>query len=70
MIYAQIKGGRKLHLAMEPGEEFNGEVIRAGRISAPICGCTAWRGRYRMTCNVPLANACRSCLRVAAKQHS
>jgi hypothetical protein len=64
VIYAQIKGGNKLHLACEAGEEFKGEVLRKGFISAPICG-TKWPGRYRMTCNVPLAHACRNCCRVA-----
>jgi len=59
MIYAQIKSGRKLHLAMQPGEEFRGEVIRAGQISKPICGQPA--EGYRMTINMPLGNACKKC---------
>lgn len=60
MIYAQIKGGRKLHLACEPGEEFRGEIIRAGYISRPICG-QPWDGHYRMTINVSLGEACKKC---------
>lgn len=64
MIYAQIKGGNKLHLACEPGEEYHGEVVRAGYVSAPLCGTPAFIGAYRMTINLPLANACKNCLRV------
>lgn len=64
MIYAQIKSGRKLHLAMQPGEEFRGEVIRAGQISTPICG-QPMGDRYRMTINLPLAHACKKCVAVA-----
>lgn len=60
MIYAQIKSGRKLHLACTAGDEHNGEVVRAGYISRPLCG-QHWDGRYRMTINVPLGNACRKC---------
>jgi hypothetical protein len=63
MIYAQIKSGQKLHLACEPGEEYRGEIIRAGYISAPLCRTSHFRGRYRMTINVPLGNACKNCLR-------
>jgi hypothetical protein len=64
MRYAQIKAGHKLHLVFEPGEEFRGEVIRSGYVSAPLCGCSAFDGAYRMTINVPLAHACENCLRV------
>lgn len=61
MIYAQIKSGRKLHLACEPGEEVRGEIVRAGFLSRPICG-QHMEGNYRMTINVPLANACKKCV--------
>lgn len=64
MTYAQISGGNKLHLACEPGEVYWGKVIRAGYISAPLCRTSAFRGNYRMTINVPLAHACKNCLRV------
>lgn len=60
MIYAQIKRGRKLHLAMQPGDPFKGQLVPAGHISPPICG-TPWPGRYRMTINVPLGHACKKC---------
>jgi hypothetical protein len=60
MIYAQIKSGRKLHLACQAGEEWNGEIVRAGSLSRPICG-QHMEGNYRMTINVPLGNACKKC---------
>jgi len=64
MIYAQVDRGQKLHLVCEPGEELRGEVIRAGSLSAPLCGRKVHTG-YRMTTNVPLfASACKICLRV------
>lgn len=66
MIYAQIKGGHKLHLAAEPGEEYYGEVIRKGYVSAPLCRTPAFQGHYRMTINVPLRAACKNCRRIAA----
>lgn len=64
MMYAQIKGGRKLHLVCEPGEEYHGEIIRAGCVSAPLCRTVHFHGRYRMTINVSLGEACKNCLRV------
>lgn len=67
MRYAQVKGGQRLHLACEPGEEYRGEVIRKGYLSHPLCGRPVPDG-YRMTINVPLANACRNCLRVVRAQ--
>lgn len=63
MIYAQIKSGRKLHLACTPGEEHHGEVVRDGFLSHPICG-QPMTGNYRMTCNLPLAHSCKNCQRV------
>lgn len=63
MRYAQIKGSRKLHLVYEPGEE-HGEIIRKGCLSKPICGQAIPESGYRMTINVPLAHACKRCLRV------
>jgi len=71
MLYMQIKSGQKLHLVYEPGEGVNRkELIPAGMLSAPICG----RGfdennTFRMTINVPLANACKNCLRVHAARN-
>lgn len=67
MIYAQIKSGRKLHLACQAGEEYRGDVIRAGYLSNPLCG-QRFDGSYRMTINVPLGNACRKCRSIATRQ--
>lgn len=65
MIWAQVKGGQRLHLALEPGEEQpDGYVVRIGQLSWPLCGPTDFT-HYRMTTNVPLANACKNCVRVA-----
>ena len=66
MIYAQISGGRKMHLACQLGEEHRGTVIRRGYLSSPFCG-QPMGDSYRMTCNLPLANACKKCSRIAAK---
>ena len=71
MRYMQIKSGQKLHLVYEPGEGVSGDkLLPAGYLSAPICG----RGfdennNFRMTINVPLANACKNCLRVHEARH-
>lgn len=63
MIYAQYKSGQKLHLVYEAGEGVDHQhLVKAGQLSWPLCGRTD--GNYRMTINVPLANACRNCLRV------
>ena len=64
MIYAQIRSGRKMHLACQPGEEWRGEVIRIGQLSRPLCN-QPMAGAYRMTCNLPLGNACRKCRKIA-----
>jgi hypothetical protein len=64
MIYAQISGGMKLHLACEAGEEYRGEIIRKGQVSAPLCGTPAFKGRYRMTINASLGEACKNCQRI------
>lgn len=67
MIYAQIKSGHKLHLAYQPGEGKDPQHLTpAGSVSAPLCGEKTFKGHYRMTINVPLANACKRCLQVAA----
>lgn len=64
MRYAQIKGGLKLHLVYEPGEgPDDAHLVKAGFLSSPLCN-QSFEGNYRMTINVPLANACRNCLRV------
>lgn len=72
MRYMQIKGGEKLHLVYEPGEgKDDSNIIKAGYISAPICGRGFSRdGRYKMTINVPLGNACKNCLRVYKSRHN
>lgn len=65
MRYAQIRSGQKLHLVFEPGEGWERrQLVPAGRLSQPICGMVAKHG-YRMTINVPLAHACKRCIRVA-----
>lgn len=66
MIYAQIKGGRKLHIAMQPGEaDKNGRTICVGELSYPICGTPMKEASsYRMTCNLPLGHACKRCVAV------
>lgn len=66
MIYAQIKSGRKLHLACQPGEEWKGEIVRANHLSKPLCG-QPMTGNYRMSINVPLGNACKRCVRVVTR---
>jgi hypothetical protein len=64
VIYAQIKSGKRMHLAYEPGEgKDDSSIVRAGRLSLPLCG-RRFTGTYRMTCNLPLANLCRACNRV------
>ena len=64
MIYAQIKRGQRLHLAYEAGDGADpASLTPAGRVSNPLCGREVPSG-YRMTINVPLANACKSCQRV------
>jgi len=62
MRYAQEKVGQKLHLVCEAGEEYKGQIVRAGFVSPPLCNrkITHWR----MTINMPLGNACKNCLRV------
>lgn len=65
MIYAQVKGGQKLHLAYQAGEGVDDRnLVKAGHISAPICGRPLPEEGYRMTINLPLANACQNCQRV------
>lgn len=67
MRYAQIKGGRKLHLVYEAGEGKDPQhLVPAGSLSAPLCNTSWFKGKYRMAINVPLANACKNCLRVTA----
>jgi hypothetical protein len=64
VIYAQIKSGKRLHLVYEPGEgKDDSSIVRAGNLSLPLCGRT-FAGNYRMSCNLPLGNACRACNRV------
>lgn len=69
MIYAQVKGGQKLHLAYESGEGPDDQhLVKAGYIGDPICGRSA-RDGYRMVINVPLANECKNCRRVVNARH-
>ena len=64
MRYAQIKSGQRLHLVYEAGEGRDSKnLIQAGYISHPLCGRDVSSG-YRMTINMPLANACKNCQRV------
>ena len=65
MKYLQFKSGQKLHLVCEPGEEYHGEVVRAGKLSQPLC----WRrgASYKMTINVLLGHACKNCQRILSK---
>lgn len=53
--YGQAKGGQKLHLVYVSGTN--------AAVSQPLCG--RYIPHYRMTINVPLAHACRNCVRVA-----
>lgn len=71
MIYAQIRCGQRLHLAYEAGEgRDDASIVRAGFVSAPLCGRALPPDGYRMTINVPLANACKSCHRVWAARYA
>lgn len=71
MIYAQIYAGHRLHLAYEAGEGKDGaSIVRAGYVSAPLCGRKLPPTGYRMTINVPLRNECRACARVWAARVS
>lgn len=63
MTYAQVNAGNKLHLVYEPGEGPDSEhLVHIGHVSLPLCGRKVPSG-YRMTINVPLAHACKNCLR-------
>lgn len=58
-----------MHLVYEPGEGYgSASVVRAGHLSLPLCGQRV-PGNYRMTCNLPLANACARCRRVYRARH-
>ena len=68
MIYAQVEGGQKLHLVYEAGEGVDSfHLIPKGRVSNPLCNRPF--DSYRMTINMPLANACKNCLRVYSARH-
>jgi hypothetical protein len=70
MIYAQVKRGQRLHIAYEVGEgKDDASIVRAGYISAPLCGRTLPPEGYRMTINMPLRNACQACSRVWRVRH-
>jgi len=69
MIYAQVNGGQKLHLAYEAGEGPDDlHLVKAGHISDPICGRAAPNG-YRMTINMSLGRECENCRRVYRARH-
>lgn len=75
MRYMQIKSGQKLHLVYEAGEGPDSQhLIEAGQVSAPICGrgfdFSKYTNGHRMTINVPLAYACKRCLRVYNARHT
>ena len=57
MKYVLIKSGLKLHIAFE---------FTDYKMSPPICGVKA--NSYSMSINVPLARACKNCLRVTDKK--
>lgn len=64
MRYAQIRGGRKLHLVFEAGEGLDSQhLVPAGQLSAPLCHTNWFNGQYRMSINLPLGNACKNCSR-------
>ncbi len=71
MRYMQIKGGQKLHLVYEAGEGISSERLTpTGYVSAPICGRGFDKnGRFRMTINMPLGNACKNCTRVISSRN-
>lgn len=57
-IYAQRRGGRRLHLA---------EVYADGAVKQrAVCGMNPdpERKSWRMTINVPMKNACHNCVRI------
>jgi len=65
MTYAQIASGLQLHLVYEPGEgPDDAHLVRAGHLSAPLCGTPRFNGHYRMTISVPLGHECKNCRRV------
>ena len=71
MKYAQIRSGQKLHLVYEPGEgRDDRHLVKAGHVSNPLCGRYVPPVGFRMTINVPLASACKNCLRVYQARHS
>lgn len=53
LLYAQEKSGQKLHLV---------PTLSDGVINTALCGKHV--ERWRMTINVPLAHACKNCMRV------
>ncbi len=57
--YAQVSGGQKLHIA----EMFADGYV----IDRAICGQRAHNGTWRMTINMPLAHACKKCVRLIRK---
>lgn len=64
MRYAQVEGGQKLHLVYEAGEGVDSaHLIPKGSVSNPLCN-RQMAGGFRMTINMPLANACKNCLRI------
>jgi hypothetical protein len=70
MRYAQIVAGNKLHLVYEAGEGKNRDsLVPAGHMSAPLCNSHFYNGKFRMTINVPLAHACKNCLRIYSLRH-
>ena len=62
MRYAQRAGGQKLHLVYETDPTLTGYAVA----QTAFCGRTPKWSTWRMTINVPLARACKACLRVLA----
>ncbi len=58
--YAQEFGGQKLHLVQDYGHDEVGYRALCGRQPSR-------RGNWRMTINVPLGHACKSCVRLFNK---
>ncbi len=56
--YAQRTSGAKLHLVRAYGDGSVDARALCGMVPSPA------RGNWRMTINVPLAHACRSCTRL------
>jgi hypothetical protein len=57
MMYAQEKGGQKLHLV---------HIIDGRAMLTALCGREPKNGFWGMTINLPMGHACQNCIRAAA----